>query len=171
MRLATGAPRRRSAPWKVIGSPRSSRKRAVASTSRRCAACCRRPLPRGGRRSGLLDPGDACAIQRPDIQLADLVEQRRHDISPPELHGEPRSGKQASATARRLAELGGASQRGYRDSDRAPPSCPCSRLFKFKRDVLMLAGDERGAVPSAPVRLVVKHIRQRLMDTTTFRLA
>ena len=123
------------------------------------------------REGGLLDPGDACAVQRPEVQPADLLQQRRHDVPPPELHGEPRGGEQSPAPARRLAQLGGASHRGDRDRDRAPPSCPFACGLELERDFLVLARQQRGAVPCAPVRLVVEHVRQRLVNTTAFRQA
>ena len=60
----------------------------------------------------------------PRWQSADVSQQRDHDISSAELHGEPGGGEQAPAAARRLAELGGASHRRDRDRDRAPAAVP-----------------------------------------------
>ena len=48
---------------------------------------------------GLLDPRDPCAVQLSKVQLADLAQQRHHDIRPPQLDGEPGCREQASAAA------------------------------------------------------------------------
>ena len=68
----------------------------------------------------LLDPRDPCPVQLSKFELVDLAQQRHHNIAPPQLDGERGGDEQASAAARRLAELRGASHRGHSHGDRAP---------------------------------------------------
>lgn len=119
----------------------------------------------------LLDPCDPRAIQLTELEPLDLTQQRCHDLRPTELHRKLRGGEQSSAPARRASELGGASHGGHRHRDRASSPSSCRRLFELERDVLMLARDQGRPVPGTPVRLVIEHLRERLMTMPTFRQA
>src|SRR5215471_13369145 len=113
----------------------------------------------------LLNPCDPCPLQLVKVQLVDLMQQRHHNLAPSQLDREPGSPEQATPAGSSLAEVRDASQGGYRYRDRTSLLCPGCCLFEFERNLLMLAGEQRRAVPCPAVGLIGQHIRQCLMHT------
>src|SRR5215469_8716455 len=72
----------------------------------------------------LLNPRDPCPLQLVKVQLVDLMQQRHHNLAPPQLDSEPGSLDQATPAGSSLAEIRGASQGGYRHRDRTSLLCP-----------------------------------------------
>jgi hypothetical protein len=123
------------------------------------------------RQGGLLDPGGPRPVQLTELEPPDLAQHRLHDVRPPELDCEPGGREQAPAAGARRAELRGASQRGDRHRDRAPLPRACARCFELDRDLLVFAGEQRRAMPCAPVGLVIEHARQRLVGAAALSQA
>ena len=124
------------------------------------------------RQGGLLDPDDPRSLQLAEIQLADLAAaaattRSRRPIST----ASPAAASRRRLRLRRFAELGGASHRGDRDRDRAPLPRRVPACFELERDVLVLAGEQRGAVPRSPVGLVTEQVGERLVGAPAFRQA
>jgi hypothetical protein len=122
------------------------------------------------RQRGLFNPRDSRAVQLPEVKLVHLPQQRHHHIGSPDLDGDPGSGEQAPAAARRFPEFGGAPHRGYCDRARAPLSRPRACRFEVGRDVLMLTGEQGRTVPCTPV-LILQDIRQGFMGAPPVRQA
>lgn len=119
----------------------------------------------------LFDPRDTGPLERPQVEALEVAQQRRDDVWSSELKGQLGRAEQAAAATPGFTQLSGASQRGYRHADRAALPRSGSRLLEFERDVLMLAGDQRRAVPNPSVGLGLQRGGQRLVCPQALRHA
>ena len=113
----------------------------------------------------LLHVDRARPLQLVQRQPLDLAQQRHDHVPLAELDGQRGSVQQTPAAARRPAELGGAGERGHRDRERTPVTGAISRLFELQSDVLVLARQQRGAMPGTAIGLVAQHAGERVMCT------
>ena len=118
-----------------------------------------------GRVDHLLDPGHEGALHRAALRV-DLAQQRRGKLGLTELYRQL-AGRQQAPRLAAQASLSSAARRSAADrhmkgaaAARAP-----TRLLELHSHLLVVAGDERGAVPDPTVGLALQRLRQRLMHT------